>query len=292
MSNKRPTNEEITDLLEEIADVLEAQSANPFRIQAYRDGADTVRTAEKPVAELAQKGGEEALQTLPDIGEGIAGVINDFVQRGRSDTLEPFQSETSPGELFKQVPGIGETLAGRIAEELDISTLQELEQAAHDGRLLEVEGLGQEKVRNVQVSLAGILSTAAQRFRREAGQKAESPAVQVLLEVDEEYRRKAESGRLRKISPKRFNPEGKAWLPILNTEHAGWNFTALYSKTAQAHKLDKTDDWVVLYYKRNGEENQATIVTETKGSLEGKRVVRGREGESQDYYQDLDQRSN
>ncbi|MFZ0548728.1 MAG: helix-hairpin-helix domain-containing protein [Candidatus Promineifilaceae bacterium] len=289
MSTKRPTNEEIADLLEEIADLLEAKSANRFRVQAYLAGADTMRRTEKSVAKLAENSGVEALQALPDIGEGIAGVIQDYVRDGRSDILDRLQNETSPGELFEQVPGIGSTLAGRIVRELDISTLQELEQAAHDGRLLEVEGFDPKKVHNIQVSLAGMLSTAAQRSRRHAGQKAQSgsqPEVEVILELDEEYRRKAESGRLRKIAPKRFNPDGKAWLPILKTERGGWSFTLLYSNTTQAHKLDKTNDWVVVYYERDGKEEQATVVTESKGPLEGKRVVRGREAESQSYYQE------
>jgi len=287
MATKRPTNEEIADVLEQIADLLESQEANYFRIQAYRDGADTVRTAEKSITELARKGGEEALEKLPNIGKGIAGVISEYVRSGRSDLLEQLQSESGPETLFQTVPGIGEKLARRIVTELDISTLEELEQAAHNGRLQELEGFGDETVRNVQVSLAGMMSTAAQRSRRRAGGEKtpqEQPEAAVLLEVDRAYRREAKAGRLHKIAPRRFNPEGKAWLPVLHTERAGWDFTALYSNTALAHKLDKTGDWVVLYYKRNGEEDQVTIVTETRGALEGKRVVRGREDESRDYY--------
>jgi hypothetical protein len=287
MATKRPTNEEIADVLEQIADLLESQEANYFRIQAYRDGADTVRTAEKSITELARKGGDEALEKLPNIGKGIAGVISEYVRSGRSDLLEQLQSESGPETLFQTVPGIGEKLARRIVTELDISTLEELEQAAHNGRLQELEGFGDETVRNVQVSLAGMMSTAAQRSRRRAGGEKtpqEQPEAAVLLEVDRAYRREAKAGRLHMIAPRRFNPEGKAWLPVLHTERAGWDFTALYSNTALAHKLDKTGDWVVLYYKRNGEEDQVTIVTETRGALEGKRVVRGREDESRDYY--------
>ena len=142
------------------------------------------------------------------------------------------------------MPGIGRTLAQRISEELEVSTLQELEQAAHDGRLERVEGFGPKRVRNIQISLAGILSSAAQRSRRRAGS-------------DESPKEKPDV----------------------------WAFTARYSNTARAHELGKTDDWVVLYYQRNGEEDQATVVTETQGVLEGKRVVRGREAECRSYYQ-------
>lgn len=287
MARRKPTNEEIAGVLEQIADLLEAQDANHFRVQAYRDGAKTARANEESIAALAHEGGEEGLQALPGIGKGIAGVIIDFVRSGRSEVLAELESDSTPGAVLQQVPGIGEKLAKRIAEELNITTLEELEQAAHDGRLQELEGFGPETVHNVQVGLAGMLSTAAQRSRRRAAGEpppSKHPDIEILLEVDQEYRRKAEDGRLQKIAPKRFNPEGKAWLPILKTSRAGWEFTALYSNTAQAHKLDKTNDWVVLYYQQDGKEDQVTVVTETRGALKGKRVVRGREDESGEHY--------
>jgi Holliday junction resolvasome RuvABC DNA-binding subunit len=288
MGNGKPTNEQVAGVLEQIAELLSVQDANRFRISAYRDAADTVQHVDRSIAEMVLEGDQEALQELPNIGEGIARVIASYVKSGRSEMLERLQGEVAPGELFTRVPGIGKELAERIARTLDVSTLPELEQAAHDGRLDQVEGFGDERVRNVQVSLAGMLSTAAQRRRREGGEEEDPdrPRVETLLEVDEEYRRKAEAGELHKIAPKRFNPEGKAWLPILHTEREGWEFTALYSNTKRAHELDKTDDWVVLYFEQDGEENQATVVTETHGSLDGKRVVRGREAETRRYYRE------
>ena len=205
--------------------------------------------------------------------------------------LDRLLSETDPVQLFKKVPGIGEELAQRIVEHLDISSLEELEQAAHDGRLAEVPGFGDERVENVRLSLAGILSGAAQQHARSVGRKGpeenpEAPAVDLLLEVDRDYRQRAAAGNLRTIAPKRFNPEGKAWLPVMDADREGWHFTALFSNTARAHDLDKTHDWVVIYFKRNGGEHQVTVVTETHGSLEGKRVVRGREAECRAYYEE------
>lgn len=286
MPESQPTNEEIAEVLEKIADLLEIKDANPFRVGSYRDAAETVRRIDKSISETALKEGQSALQSLPDIGEGIARIIHEVAKTGRSTMLEDLQGEIAPGELFTQVPGIGKALAQRIAEELDVATLEELEQAAHDGRLEKLEGFGEKKVENIQVSLAGMLSSPAQRSRLQAGRenKQEKPPVGLLLEIDQEYRQKAEAGDLRKIAPKRFNPEGKAWLPIMNTTLQGWDFTALYSNTARAHELDKTHDWVVLYFEKVNVESQATVVTETKGPLEGKRVVRGRESDCLDYY--------
>jgi hypothetical protein len=91
---------------------------------------------------------------------------------------------------------------------------------------------------------------------------------------------RAAKGKLRKIAPQRFNPSGEAWLPILHTQRQDWHFTALFSNTARAPGLGKTNDWVVLYFHTDhGPEAQCTVVTETSGPMEGQRVVRGREVE-------------
>jgi putative hydrolase len=98
----------------------------------------------------------------------------------------------------------------------------------------------------------------------------------MLLDVDREYRERAAAGTLPTIAPRRFNPSGAAWLPVLHTERDGWHFTALYSNTALAHQLHRTQDWVVLYfYDDQHVEGQHTVVTETHGPLAGKRVARG-----------------
>jgi len=76
-----------------------------------------------------------------------------------------------------------------------------------------------------------------------------------------------------------------AWLPVLHSVRDGWHFTALYSNTAQAHQLNRTRDWVVLYfYDDEHAEGQHTVVTETHGPLAGRRVVRGREAQCRTHY--------
>ncbi len=283
----RPSNEEIASVLDQIANLLEAQDANPFRVRSFRQGADSVRDADQPVADLFWKGGREALEKLPGVGRGLAGVIDEIITRGRSELLQRLRGETSPAELFAEVPGIGPRLGQRVAEQLDIHTLPELEQAARDGRLEQVPGFGPRRVEEVQVGLAGMLSGAAQAwtFRTEEKKPGEErrdrPSVGTLLEVDADYRHQARAGKLHKIAPRRFNPKKEAWLPVMRVKRDGWELTALYSNTARAHELDKTQDWVVIYYTHPGERGQATVVT----GENGRRVVRGREGESRRYYE-------
>ena len=72
---------------------------------------------------------------------------------------------------------------------------------------------------------------------------------------------------------------------MLHATEVGWHFTAMYSNTARAHALKRTHDWVVVYfYDEHHREGQATVVTETRGPLTGRRVVRGRELECREYY--------
>lgn len=289
MPNSNPSNEEIAQVLQDIAQLLEAQDANVHRVRAYREGASSLRDQEQQVAALAKQDGREALKQIPGIGDSLAGLIREYVDTGRSGLRSRLRGEVSPEDLFVEVPGIGERLAARISEELEVETLEELEQAAHDGRLEQVEGFGPKRLRGVRVGLSGMLSRAAQRRVRRIAEgdvvrSQEHPSVETLLEVDREYRRRAEAGELREIAPKRFNPQGETWLPIMHTELDEWNFTALFSNTKRAHDLGKTHDWVVIYYERDGEESQATVVTGNRGELQGKRVVRGREAECRRYY--------
>lgn len=282
MPNATLSNDEVADVLDRIADLLEAQEANPHRVRAYRNGADSIRAADRPVADVVRQEGAEALEELPGIGEGLSATIAEYVMAGRSSILDRLQGEVTPEALFARVPGIGQKLARRIVETLDIHTLEELEAAAHDGRLEQVEGFGRGRIRTVQLGLDALLRRSG-AWRRASIE--ERPSVELLLDLDATYRRRAENDQLRTIAPRRFNPSGEAWLPIMHAEREGWHFTVLYSNTARAHQLGTTRDWVVIYYERGGIQGQATVVTKQDGPLSGRRVIRGRERECQRYYE-------
>lgn len=282
------TNREIADVLERVADLLEAQDANRYRVAAYRRAAATVREHPVSLIELLEAGGVEALDALPTIGPTIASHVAELAHSGGLTLLERLEGEVSPERLFGTIAGIGPELAQRIHRDLAVETLEEVEQAAHDGRLDGVAGFGPRRVRAVREQLSAILARSSrQRARRRDSLRERAsaaglprPDVATLLAVDSEYRDRAARGRLRRIAPRRFNPERTAWLPILHTERDGWQVTALFSNTARAHELGRTGDWVVLFYERNGDSGQCTVVTETHGPLTGRRVVRGRESES------------
>lgn len=266
-------NATIAGALSEYADLLEVQGEDGFRIRAFRAAADTVRQMPTPLREILETKGVDGLVALPTIGRGIAAAISEMLTTGRWAQLARLQGEAAPEQLFQTLPGIGPVLAKRLAGEHHLESLEDLETALHGDA--GIEGIGP---RRRKALLAVLSDRLGRRLRRPSG--AAVPDVSLLLEVDRMYRDRAAAGTLRKIAPKRFNPSGEAWLPILHARHGDWHFTALFSNTALAHELGRTDDWVVIYAHRDDQpEVSCTVVTETRGAMAGQRVVRGREDE-------------
>jgi DNA polymerase (family 10) len=273
-------NAEIAARLDEVGQLLADQQADPFRVRAYRHAAEVVRNLPESLAELYRERGFNGLEQIPGVGPVIGRAIRDLLNTGRLPMLQRLRGEADPVRLFATVPGIGPGLAERLHSELGVSTLEDLELAAHDGRLAGLRGFGPKRV-------AGIRGALAQRLGRPPRGRAperQPPSVAELLEVDREYRDAAAVGTLPTIAPRRFNPGRRSWLPVLHTIRGPRHYTALFSNTAHAHRLGRTRDWVVIYSDGDREEHQATVVTARVGELAGHRIVRGREPECLEYY--------
>lgn len=274
-------NARVADRLDAVAIGLEEREANPFRVRAYRNAAAALRSLDRPVSELLKEEGPDGLERIPSIGSRLSRVIELLTFTGHFPLLDEIEGQNRPEELLATVGGVGPGLARRIHDTLGVNTLEELEIAANDGRLAKVPGLGPKRLRVIRE----VLSARLQRRSTlsSARQEASPPPVEDLLEVDRLYREKAESGLLHRIAPRRFNPAGEAWLPVLRVKRGGRRYRALFSNTALAHELEKTRDWVVIYYS-DGTHGQCTVVTAGSGPLRGKRVIRGREAECGQYY--------
>ena len=277
-------NQQIAARLEEVADLLEAQGANVYRVRAYRSAAQTLRSLGRQVHEILLQQGVSGLTCLPGIGASLGRSIEQLARTGRLGLLLRLRGHSGPEQLFATLPGVGLETASRIHEVLGIESLEELEMAAHDGRLSRVPGLGAKRIRGIRDALAG-------RFRRRPvvvdalpRTTDNDPPVAELLDVDREYLEGAKEGHLRRIAPQRFNPTGEAWLPVLHTQRGARHYTALYSNTARAHELGTTRDWVVIYRDDHDGHGQWTVVTARYGPLRGRRMVRGREGECETHY--------
>lgn len=270
-------NHRIAAKLRQMADTLSAQGEDGFRVRAYQRAAEVVDNLRIPLGRILEKEGRRGLVALPAIGEGIASAITEMLATGSWSQLERLEGTLDPERLFRTLPGVGPVLAGQIHDDLGVDTLAQLEAAVHDGRLDALPGVGPRKLEMLRATLGVRLG----RPPRGRERSAEEPPVALLLAMDALYRRRVAEGALRKIAPRRFNPSRDAWLPVMHAQKEGWQFTVLYSNTARAHELGRTRDWVVLYFhKSSGPERQRTVVTETRGPLKGKRVVRGREMES------------
>jgi putative hydrolase len=273
-------NRLIADKLRQAAELLEQQGANTHRVHAYRHAADSVASAAEDLRALFDREGMDGLLALPGVGPHIGAAIGHMLTRGQWGELERLRGSLDPERLFRTIPGVGAVLARRMHEELHVDSLEALEVAAHDGRLAALPGFGHRRAAMIRAALASLLA----RVRWRAGDHdGHVPSVALLLDVDAEYRARAD--RLPKIAPRRFNPERAAWLPVLHTERDAWHVTALFSNTAMAHRLGRTHDWVVMYFHaEHRPEGQCTVVTETHGELAGRRVIRGREPECRSHY--------
>jgi len=264
-------NIEFADHCIEIAWLLEQQSANPYRVLAWKEAGVAIRDLPFSIIERLKEGGESELVAQPHIGKRIAGTIAEFSNTGRIRLLESLRGEAGTETILRSIPSIGPQLAHRLHEELGIESLPELELALEDGRLLGLSGFGPRRIQAIRNGLGMFMKT----YRKPEGPRGTPPQNETLLALDLEYREKATNGSLHKIKPRRMNPEGATWLPIWHVDRDGYHFTLLYSNSATAHRAGKTKDWVVIFYESTSSSGQVTAITSSQGTTKGQRVIRG-----------------
>ena len=135
-------NIQIVKTFEEVADLLEIQGANPFRVRAYRNAARTIGTLGTPVETILKNDGH-ALEELPGIGADLAGKITRMCRTGELPLLTQLTHKT-PESLVAmlRIPGVGPKRAQLIYRKLGVKTLAQLEKAARAGRLSTLRGMG------------------------------------------------------------------------------------------------------------------------------------------------------
>ena len=273
-------NQTIANMLAEIAQLLADQGASEFRVQAYQRASHTLHTLATPARTIFEQEGLRGLIDLPTIGQSIANLIEQYLRLGCMPLLDRLRGEETTERLFASLPSIGPQLSHRIHDHLGIETLPELYAAALDGRLSQVPGIGHKRVQAIREVLAERLRhRSAQSAPSQQRDSDRSVPVEELLDIDREYRRLADAGKLPTIAPRQFNPGSIAWLPILHTQCAGRHYTVLYSNTARAHELNTIKDWVVIYRDDAQSDGRWTVITSQFGRLRGRRIVRGREDE-------------
>jgi len=192
-------NVEIARTLEDVADLLEIQGANPFRVRAYRNAARTVEEHPVPMRKMVEEG--EDLTGLSGIGEDMSRYIHEMVDTGGLEMLDELAGEV-PCTLIEigRLPGVGPKKTKKLWEELGVETVDELEDAAEAGKVRELEGFGKKSEEKI---LSGI-----EAYRRHQGRfkisEADQHVVPLLewlredeslerIEVAGSYRRRKET---------------------------------------------------------------------------------------------------
>ncbi|MEJ2389952.1 MAG: DNA polymerase/3'-5' exonuclease PolX [Gammaproteobacteria bacterium] len=134
-------NADIANIFNEIADLLEIENANPFRIRAYRNAARTLQGMGQEVSAYLQQ--QKALTELPGIGQDLAAKIQEILDSGRCQALEKLRKATPAGLTdLLHIPGLGPKKVHALYHELDIHTPEQLLRAAKDGRVSQLPGFG------------------------------------------------------------------------------------------------------------------------------------------------------
>jgi len=156
-------NRVIAAMFNDIADMLEIKDDSPFRITAYRRAARALEEMGEDIAAVAARGQRDLLK-VPGIGKGTAEKIEEFLERGTSAYYEELRASLPLGiTTLMSVPEVGPKTALLLHEKLGVGTIEELEQAAKEGRIRTLPRMGAKTEENIIRGIALIRRTKERR---------------------------------------------------------------------------------------------------------------------------------
>jgi len=166
-------NADIATTFDEIADLLELQAANPFRVRAYRNAARVIGELGYDVSRMVARG--EDLTALPGIGADLAAKIREIVESGHCALLERLHRELPPAlaELL-HIPGLGPKRVRVLWHDLDVQTAEQLYRAARDGRIRDIPGFGEKTEHKILLAAEAHLNQARRYKLATAAQYADA----------------------------------------------------------------------------------------------------------------------
>jgi DNA polymerase (family 10) len=175
-------NSEIAAIFDHVADLLEVQDANRFRVRAYRNAAATIRDQPRSVASLLDDGAD--LSELPDIGTDLADKIDEIVRTGHLSLLDEISQEV-PEAIVEatRIPGIGPKRAKALFEALDLSSIDDLKAAADSGRIARIKGFGEKTEAKIRDELAR-RDSAPRRYRIDVAEDFAEPLLDWIRKID------------------------------------------------------------------------------------------------------------
>src|ERR671917_1567766 len=145
-------NAEIALAFEELGSLYELDGAVVYRVGAYRNAAKAIREAGVSVEEMARQG---RVAELAGVGKTIAEKIDALLETGSIPSADKLKQRIPPGLVeITRIPGLGPKRAKLLHDELGVSSIEELRQAAEDGRLKDVRGFGRRAEENVLAAFA------------------------------------------------------------------------------------------------------------------------------------------
>lgn len=191
-------NSDVSDILREVADLLEIEGANEFRVRAYRSAAQSIDNLSKDVTELVEEDAD--LTEISDIGESIAEKIEEFIETGSLEQLKDIKERT-PEDLAEllNIEGLGPEKVSDLHQELGVDSVEDLKEAVEEDEVRELEGFGKKTEEKIEKNIEQELNE--KRTRLDRAEEYAEPLVRYLEELDViddievagSYRRKKET---------------------------------------------------------------------------------------------------
>ncbi len=193
-------NSEIAEIFEQVADLLDIQGANPFRIRAYRQAARTIRRLPERAEDWVKQ--NKDLTQLSGIGKDLAGKIKEIVKTNGLKQLEELKQEVPEGlRAIMQMEGLGPKRTKTLYQNLNIETLNDLRKAIEKDKIQELEGFGEKSQQNIKEALEKRKSGGEKRTLLHIAEEVVEPLLEYIKKANAlkeaivagSYRRKKET---------------------------------------------------------------------------------------------------
>ncbi len=193
-------NSEISDIFNKVADLLEIKDANQFRVRAYREAAGLITNQSRQIQEMIKEG--EDLTQMPGIGEDLAEKIKEIVETGELEQLNKLKKELPVGlTQILEIEGLGPKRVAKLHQELDISSIKDLENSLKKGEIKNLEGFGEKTQENIKQAVKEYKERGQKRTLLKIAEEQINPLIDYLKSIDEikeveaagSYRRKKET---------------------------------------------------------------------------------------------------
>lgn len=193
-------NTEIANIFRKVADLLDIQGANQFRVRAYRNAARTIQGLSHPIGKMLED--DDDLTDIPGIGKDLAGKIEEIVNTGTLSQLQDLKEESNP-ELIQllRLQGLGPKRVQTLHQKLGITSVADLENAAKQGKIEQIEGFGPKLQENILEEIQHLTPEEEQRILLKTAEELVSSLFQYLkkhdavhdLQIAGSYRRRKET---------------------------------------------------------------------------------------------------